>query len=189
MMVFIIRPLAARVLRSHLTLLGFVFLFSICAASAIFTESIGLHTLIGAFVSGLMMPRDLLTQNHRLQKLEQASSIVLLPIFFFVSGLRVEIGRLTSWKSWLLCAAIIALAVVGKMVGSAPTARRLGLSWRDSWSLGALMNTRGLMEFVVLNIGYDLKLLSPELFTMMAIMAIVTTMMTSPLLSFFHRES
>jgi Kef-type K+ transport system membrane component KefB len=108
--------------------------------------------------------------------------LVLLPLFFAFTGLRTEIGLLNDAHSWLICALVVLVAVVGKMGGSIAAARWTGLNWRESAALGALMNTRGLVELVVLNIGYDLGILPPKIFTMLVVMAIVTTMMTGPML-------
>ena len=108
--------------------------------------------------------------------------LLLVPLFFAFTGLRTEIGLLNDWTSWLACAGIIAVAVAGKLGGSMVAARFTGMSWGDSFALGALMNTRGLVELIVLNLGYDLKILSPRIFAMLVLMALVTTFMTGPLL-------
>ncbi len=113
------------------------------------------------------------------------TSTFLLPLFFAYTGLRTQIGLLASWQSWLICAGIISVAILGKFGGSMLAARLTGMSWFDSASIGALMNTRGLMELIALNIGYDLGILPPQIFAMMVLMALVTTFMTSPLLSLF----
>ncbi|HEX2878236.1 MAG TPA: cation:proton antiporter, partial [Polyangiaceae bacterium] len=110
-----------------------------------------------------------------------------LPVFFAFTGMRTEIGLLSSPSHWLMCGLIICVACLGKFGGSAIAARFSGLSWRDSTSLGVLMNTRGLMELIVLNVGLDLRVLSPTLFAMMVIMALVTTFATAPLLSLLNR--
>jgi Kef-type K+ transport system membrane component KefB len=115
-------------------------------------------------------------------KLEAVGVTLLLPLFFVLTGLRMELQLLNDWSSWLMCLAIIAVAIAGKLGGSMVMARITGLNWRDSFSLGALMNTRGLVELIVLNIGYDLGILSPRAFAMMVLMALVTTFMTGPLL-------
>jgi len=109
--------------------------------------------------------------------------VFLLPLFFAFTGLRTQIGLLDDWPSWLLCAGLIAVAIAGKLGGSMLAARWTGMGWKDSFSIGVLMNTRGLVELIVLNIGYDLGILSPRIFTMMVLMALVTTFMTGPILS------
>ena len=113
---------------------------------------------------------------------------MLLPAFFAFTGLRTQIGLVSGVDNWLVCAVLIAVACVGKFGGSAAAARLSGLSWRDSASIGILMNTRGLMELIVLNIGLDLKVLSPTLFAMLVIMALVTTCATTPVLALLQRH-
>ena len=116
-------------------------------------------------------------------RLESVSSVFLLPLFFAYTGLRTQIGLLDNVVSWAICLAIIVVATTGKLGGTVIAARWTGLPWRDSVALGALMNTRGLMELIALNVGYDLGILTPEIFAMMVLMALVTTAMTGPLLS------
>ena len=111
------------------------------------------------------------------------SAAFLLPLFFAFTGLRTQVGLLDDWNSWLLCAVVIGVAIAGKLGGSMLAARWTGMGWKDSFAVGTLMNTRGLIELIVLNIGYDLGILSPRIFTMMVIMALVTTFMTGPILS------
>jgi Kef-type K+ transport system membrane component KefB len=152
-------------------------------ASAMVTEAIGIHALFGAFLAGAIMPA-LADFRHKLAvRVENFSSVLLLPLFFAFTGLRTQLGLLHGVEDWLICLAIIAVATLGKMGGSAATARLTGLPWNDSLQLGALMNTRGLMELIALNIGFDLGVLSPRIFTMLVIMALVTTATTGPLLT------
>ncbi|MDD4505573.1 MAG: cation:proton antiporter [Sulfurospirillaceae bacterium] len=151
--------------------------------SSLITELLGIHALFGAFMAGVMMPSSSESQlKERIApRLEYVSLLVLLPLFFALTGLRTQINLLES-QHWIVCLSIIAVAVIGKFIGSAIASRFMGISWKDSFAIGALMNTRGLMELVVLNIGYELGILSPILFTMFVIMALVTTFMTGPLL-------
>jgi Kef-type K+ transport system membrane component KefB len=107
---------------------------------------------------------------------------MFLPAFFAFTGLRTEIGLLQNVEDWMLCGVIIVVATVGKFGGTTLAAKAMGLDWRDSAALGILMNTRGLVELIVLNIGLDLGVITPRLFTMLVIMALVTTMATSPIL-------
>ena len=116
-------------------------------------------------------------------RLENISSVLLLPVFFASSGLRTEIGLLHTRVDWLICLLVIALATIGKLGGSSLAARLTGMGWRESLQLGALMNTRGLMELIALNLGYELHILSQRVFSMLVIMALVTTIMTGPLLT------
>jgi Kef-type K+ transport system membrane component KefB len=162
---------------------------TICAVlvSALCTELVGIHALFGSFLAGAIMP-DIAGFRHKLAvRVENFSTVLLLPLFFAFTGLRTQVGLLNDLGSWLMCLAIIGVATAGKLGGTALTARFTGMSWRDSLQLGALMNTRGLMELIALNIGYDLGILSPRIFAMLVIMALVTTAMTGPLLTLFQR--
>jgi Kef-type K+ transport system membrane component KefB len=156
-----------------------IFLFT-CALG---TDIMGIHALFGSFLAGVVMPpRRELREFLRL-RLENFSSAFLLPLFFAFTGLRTQIGLLNDAGSWLICAALILVATVGKLGGAMLTARLTGVNWIDSLALGALINTRGLVELIALNIGYDLGILSPRIFAMLVIMALVTTCMTGPLLA------
>ncbi len=155
--------------------------------SAFATELIGIHALFGAFLFGAIIPHASPLAKDVTQKLEDLVIVLLLPVFFAFTGMRTQIGLLSSATHWLICAVIIVVACLGKFGGSALAARFSGLSWRDSTCLGVLMNTRGLMELIVLNVGLDLRVLSPTLFAMMVIMALVTTFATAPLLALFTR--
>lgn len=153
------------------------------------TEVIGIHALFGAFLAGAVMP-DVNDFRERIRlRVEKFSGVLLLPLFFAFTGLRTEIGLLDGVSDWLLCLGIVALATAGKLGATAVAARFTGMGWRESLQLGALMNTRGLMELIALNIGYDLGILSPRIFTMLVIMALVTTFMTGPLLTWFSSPS
>ena len=150
------------------------------------TEIIGIHALFGAFMTGVIMPDISKFRNVFIEKVEDVSLILLLPLFFVFTGLRTQIGLINDPYLWKVTGFIILVAVVGKFFGSALAAKFVGQNWRDSLTIGALMNTRGLMELVVLNIGLDLKVLTPEVFTMMVIMALVTTFMTGPALDLIN---
>ncbi|WP_333818994.1 cation:proton antiporter [Ohtaekwangia sp.] len=154
--------------------------------SSYVTELIGIHALFGAFMTGAIIPENAKFRNIFIEKVEDVSVVLLLPLFFVFTGLRTQIGLLNEPSLWMTAGVIIAVAVTGKFLGSAIAAKVVGQSWKDSLSIGALMNTRGLMELVVLNIGYDLGVLSPEVFAMMVIMALVTTMMTGPALDMIN---
>lgn len=157
----------------------------VVVSAALCTEVIGIHALFGAFLAGAIMP-DIHGFRQKLTvRIENFSSVLLLPLFFVFTGLRTQVGLLNDVQGWLICGIIIAIATLGKLGGSAVTARMTGMSWSDSLQLGALMNTRGLMELIALNIGYDLGILSPRIFAMLVIMALVTTMLTGPLLTLF----
>lgn len=160
--------------------------FVVLFLSAYTTELIGIHALFGAFMAGVIMPGNPRFRNIFVEKLEDVAVVLFLPLFFVFTGLRTEIGLLNDVELWKDFALIIAVAVVGKFVGSALAAKFVGQRWKDSLMIGALMNTRGLMELVVLNIAYDLGVLSPEIFTMLVLMALVTTFMTGPALAFIN---
>lgn len=157
--------------------------------SAFITESLGIHALFGAFLAGVIIPKKTAFREALAIRLENFSTLILLPLFFALSGLRTQINLLNDGTSWILCASVILVAIIGKFVGSAGAARWSGSTWRESFAIGALMNTRGLVELVALNIGYDLGIITPTLFTMMVLMALVTTLMTGPLLSFLVPEA
>jgi len=154
--------------------------------SAYLTEIIGIHALFGAFMAGVIMPDNAKFRHIFIEKVEDVAVILFLPLFFVYTGLRTEIGLLNDVSMWKITGWIILLATFGKFFGSAFTAKFVGQNWRESLTIGALMNTRGLMELVVLNIGFDLGVLSREVFAMMVIMALVTTFMTGPLLDLIN---
>jgi len=161
--------------------------FVVLLLSAYSTEIIGIHALFGAFMAGVIMPDNKKFRNLFIEKVEDVSMVLLLPLFFVFTGLRTQIGLLNDPYLWQVTGIIIAAAVIGKFVGSAVAARFVKQSWRDSLIIGSLMNTRGLMELVVLNIGYDIGVLSPEIFAMMVIMALATTCMTGPALDLIDK--
>jgi K+:H+ antiporter len=165
---------------------------ALALTSAFFTGVIGIHALFGAFLAGAIMPTAGAVRSFLKDKLSTFISVALLPLFFAFTGLRTQISLLDNWQSWLACAGIIAVAIAGKLGGGMLAARWAGMNWPDSISIGVLMNTRGLVELVVLNIGYDLGILSGRIFAIMVLMALVTTCMTGPLLSlveFIARKS
>ncbi len=132
------------------------------------------------------MPNNVRFKEILSDKIEDVSTILLLPIFFAYTGLRTQIGLLNEIHLWVFCFLIIGVAILGKSIGSSITAKIVGRTWKDSISLGVLMNTRGLMELIVLNIGYDLGILGPEIFAMLVLMALFTTFMTGPLLDLIN---
>lgn len=156
--------------------------------SAVATEAIGVHAVFGAFLLGAVIPHDSPISGELVKQLESVVNVLLLPAFFAYIGLRTQIGLVQGLDQWMVCGAIIAVATAGKFLGTLGAARATGLTWRDSASLGVLMNTRGLMELIVLNIGLDLGVLSPTLFAMLVMMALATTLITSPLLRCLQPE-
>jgi Kef-type K+ transport system membrane component KefB len=185
-MVLVVRPLAARLAlrcRGEKVPRGAAVLtFVALLVSALTTDLIGIHAIFGAFLLGAVIPHDSLIARSFTRQLEQVVTVLLLPAFFAFTGMRTRIDLVSGWEAWFICGLIILVATVGKFGGTCVAARLTGLHWRDAAALGALMNTRGLMELIVLNIGLDLKVISPTLFAMMVLMAIVTTMATGPAL-------
>jgi Kef-type K+ transport system membrane component KefB len=183
-MLFLIRPVLRRLLPASAPLgLGWfaaamIFLLSsVCA-----TEALAVHALFGAFLAGIVMPKGGKLEAEFRGHLESVTVVLLLPLFFAYTGLRTSIGLLNTADAWLLCGLILLVAVASKFLVSAACVRASGMSWRESLAVGVLVNTRGLVELVILNAGLDLRILSPALFSMMVIMALVTTLMTGPLI-------
>ncbi|MFV0417977.1 MAG: cation:proton antiporter [Dysgonomonas sp.] len=161
--------------------------FIVVLTSSFVTEIIGIHALFGAFMAGIVMPEKPKLRSMFAEKIEDIALVLLLPLFFVITGLRTEIGLLNNTMLWGVTGLIILVAILGKFGGSTIAARFVGQSWKDSLTIGTLMNTRGLMELVVLNIGYDLGVLNAEIFSMMVIMALVTTFMTGPILNIIQK--
>ncbi|HLN52924.1 MAG TPA: cation:proton antiporter [Lentimicrobium sp.] len=160
--------------------------FSVMLISSFITESIGIHALFGAFMAGVIMPQNIRFKAIMAEKMEDVSLVLLLPLFFVYTGLRTEIGLLNDNSLWNTAWIVILVAVAGKFAGSAIATRLTGQSWKNSLTVGALMNTRGLIELVALNIGYDIGILSPEIFTILVLMALITTFMTGPAMSLIN---
>ncbi len=158
-------------------------LFSFLLLSAYCTELIGIHALFGGFLAGIIIPKNESLKLKLIDRISDLTLVMLLPLFFVYTGLRTNAGLLNTGVLWFSFGLILLCAVAGKFGGSALIARALGQSWKDSLSIGALLNTRGLMELIVLNIGYDMGILSTEIFSMMVLMALLTTMMTNPILN------
>ncbi len=183
----ILRPILKRLLHKHeqqaetpsSSVLPAILLVVLLAALA--TEGIGIHALFGAFLLGAVLPHDSRVAQEVTAKSKDLVTVLLLPAFFAFSGMRTQIQLMSGWESWFWCGVIIVVATVGKFGGTFVAARLTGLNWRESTILGTLMNTRGLMELIVLNIGLDLGMISPTLFAMMVVMALVTTAATGPI--------
>jgi Kef-type K+ transport system membrane component KefB len=185
-MVFVVRPFARPYLRkldeSRLTPGVIAMVFVALLLSTLTTEVIGVHAIFGAFLLGAIIPHDTALARSLTHKLEDLVTILLLPAFFAFTGMRTQIGLVSGFENWLVCGLIIAVATAGKFGGTFVSARLTGMGSRDSAALGILMNTRGLMELIVLNIGLDMKVISPTLFAMMVLMALATTIATTPIL-------
>ncbi|MDD3108769.1 MAG: cation:proton antiporter [Alistipes sp.] len=164
-------------------------MFLVLIVSSYLTEILGIHALFGAFLAGVVMPPNLSFRRVLTEKLEDVALVLFLPLFFVFTGLRTEIGTLNTPHLWGVCLLFIVISVAGKMIGATGAARWAGESWRDSLSIGILMNTRGLMELIVLNIGYDMGIIPAPLFVIFVIMALVTTFMATPLLILLERWS
>jgi Kef-type K+ transport system membrane component KefB len=192
-MIGVVRPIAARLLRSRqgqdlsLELLGIMTAFAFASAAA--TDALGLHPLFGAFLAGICFPRADAWQGTIRSRLEMLLSALLLPLFFALTGMRTRLDLLNKPAMWLWTAIVLVAATVGKIGGATVAARWTGQSWRDSLALGALLNTRGLVELIVLNIVYNAGIFSPELFTMLVVMALITTMCTMPILNLLGIEN
>lgn len=183
----IIRPFLRKIGETYVnsevinkTFVGFIFLILI--ASAVSTEIIGIHALFGAFIAGVVMPVNSGFRKTMMEKVEDIALVFFLPLFFAFTGLRTEIGLINTPELWEICGLLIFVAILGKLGGCTIAARLVGESWKDSFTVGTLMNTRGLMELVALNIGYEMGVLPPEIFVILVLMALITTFMTTPLL-------
>jgi Kef-type K+ transport system membrane component KefB len=150
--------------------------------SSLTTEWIGVHAIFGAFLLGAVIPHDSVIARELPEKLQNIIAVLFLPAFFAFTGMRTSIGLVSGLEAGLICGLIILVATLGKFGGTLLASRVTGLPWRESLALGSLMNTRGLMELIVLNIGLDLGVISPTLFAMLVIMALVTTLATTPAL-------
>jgi Kef-type K+ transport system membrane component KefB len=185
----LVRRLIPRIDRStDLTRTALSIVFIAMLASAMTTEYIGIHGFFGAFVFGAIIPHDSRTAKELNRRLDDFVAVLMLPAFFAYTGMRTQVGLVSGLGNWLLCGAIILVACVGKFGGTLLASRLSGLRWRDSAALGVLMNTRGLVELIVLTMGLDLGVTSPTLFTMLVIMALVTTFMTTPILQLLLRK-
>jgi hypothetical protein len=196
-MFYLIKPLMYRIGRVYSSREAMskpivALLFLMILFSSLITEAIGIHALFGAFMAGVVIPDNLNFKRVFTEKIEDISLVILLPLFFVSTGLRTEIGLINSGHLWIVCLLITLTAILGKFGGTLFASRYTGLSWGNSLALGVLMNAKGLMELIVLNIGYDLGILSPEIFAMLVIMALATTLITGPglnIVNYFYPES
>jgi Kef-type K+ transport system membrane component KefB len=193
-MFFLVRPAVRRLVRiqeqrGEMTRGALAFIFVGMLLSALATEYIGIHAIFGAFALGALVPSDSRVARDLNNKLGDVVIVLLLPAFFAYTGMRTKLDLVSGVDQWALCVLITIVASAGKFGGSTLAARATGMRWGDAASLGILMNTRGLMELVVLNIGLDLRVISPTLFAMLVIMALLTTMATTPVLNLLRRPS
>jgi Kef-type K+ transport system membrane component KefB len=193
-MFLLVRPLAGRVCRrldaapGPLPAVALPATLVLVLLAALTTELIGVHALIGAFLLGAVIPHDSRLAREFTRKLKDVVTVLLLPAFFALTGLRTEVGLVSGWLNWLLCGVILLAAVLGKFGGTLVAARVTGHDWRQSGALGAMMNTRGLMGLIVLDIGLGMGVISPTLFAMMVLMALATTLATAPTLRWLLPE-
>jgi len=181
-MLLIVRPLFHYIVQySRSSQLQIALTILVLLIAAYTTNQIGIHPVFGAFLTGLILPRNV-AFTQQVRGLDKINSLLFLPLFFVFSGLNTHIGQLQEPMLWMICLLFLAVACLGKLFGGIFSARIMRESWRDALTIGILMNTRGLVELIVLNIGLQQGVLSPVLFSMLVIMAIVTTMMASPIL-------
>ena len=187
-MIMVVRPVAAWLVKRmrtstdlSLEMLGVVIAITLISAAA--TQAIGVHPLFGAFMAGVCFPRVERWQTAIRAKLDMVVSVLLLPLFFALTGMRTRLDLLNGASVWFWAGIVLVAAVFGKMGGAALAARWNGQTWKDAAALGALLNTRGLVELIVLNIAYNVGAFTPTLFTMLVVMALVTTMITTPILN------
>lgn len=191
-MMFGLRPLGEWLARRHneiglsYELMGVMLAIVLISSAA--TEAIGIHPLFGAFIAGLCFPRIERWQTMMRTRLDMLVNVLLLPLFFAITGMRTRLDLLNGPRIWAWAGVVLAAAVIGKMGGAVLAARKTGQSWRNAWALAALLNTRGLVELIVLNIAYNAHVFSPTLFTMLVVMALVTTMITAPILNLLGIE-
>jgi Kef-type K+ transport system membrane component KefB len=193
-MLALVRPLAVRLVKRQeivqsLPQGAVAAVFIALLGSAFITEAIGIHAIFGAFLLGAIIPHDSKLARKLLESLEDFVVVLLLPAFFAFTGMRTQIGLVSGALQWGICILIIVVASAGKFGGTLLAGKLTGLTTRDAASLGILMNTRGLMELIVLNLGLDLGLISPTLFAMLVLMAVVTTLATTPILHLLNRSS
>ncbi len=186
-MIFLVRPLLKKLPRVNETVFAGILLFVF--ASAWTTELLHIHALFGAFLAGAIMPKEAQLSETLVGQLRGLTTVVFLPLFFAVAGLNMNIGLLRTPELWLACGLVLLVAIAGKFGGATLSAAAVGMPWRDATAIGVLMNTRGLMELVVLNIGLEIGVISRPLYTMCVIMALVTTAMTTPLLECLRASS
>ncbi len=183
-MIFLVRPIIRQlesIIKNNISI--FTLKIIILFMSAFLSEAIGIHALFGGFLAGVVMPKNEISRKVIVAKIEDFCTVILMPLFFASTGLRAQFGLLNQPYLWGICFLIIILAVTGKFIGIALAVRLTGQTWKNALSIGVLMNTRGLMELVVINIGYELNIFTAEMFSIMLIMALFTTIITGPWLN------
>ena len=153
------------------------------AMGAWWTDFLHLHAVFGAFIIGSVIPRKVMARDM-IRRIQPLTVAMLLPLFFTYSGLNTKIGLINSVQLWLVCAAVMAAAVIGKGVACWLAARATGIPNREAMGIGTLMNARGLMELIIINLGLQKGIITEPLFATLVIMAVITTLMASPLFEF-----
>ncbi|HEX8737853.1 MAG TPA: cation:proton antiporter [Pyrinomonadaceae bacterium] len=191
-MIYVASPLLRRLetsyLRGGLSFDMIAVIILVLLASGWVTEWLGVHALFGAFFAGVISPKNKEFAREVSSRFEPLTVVLMLPLFFALTGLRTNVSLISGYTMWFYCLLIIFVAIAGKLGGAMIAARVKGMPWRESAAIGLLMNTRGLVELVILNIGLDMGVLSPTLFSMMVLMALTTTFMATPLLHWVYPE-
>ncbi|KNC97065.1 uncharacterized protein SPPG_07462 [Spizellomyces punctatus DAOM BR117] len=190
-LVIAVRPLLAYIVRrgadnDHISHLSVLATFIVILGSSWFTQAAGVHAIFGGFLAGLITPHDHGFAIKLTEKIEDFVTILLLPLYFALSGLNTNIGTLSDGQAWGYTILVILVACGGKVVGCTAAAKFTGFNWRESFAVGFLMNTKGLVELIVLNLGYEAGVINQKIFSMFVIMALVTTFMTTPIISFIY---
>ena len=165
---------------------GLALILMLVLINAFATDRLGLHALFGGFIAGLVLPKEDALTDGLLAKLEDFTVVFMLPLYFAFTGLRTSFGSLGTAEGWFFMTVILAVAVAGKLVGATLAAKATGSSWRDAAGVGVLVNTRALMELIIINMALDLGVITTDLFSMLVIMALATTAMTTPLLDWLY---
>ncbi|WCL49500.1 cation:proton antiporter [Leptospira sp. GIMC2001] len=191
-MVYLINPFLRRlseiyVSKENLTKTAMAIVFVFLFFSALITEMIGIHALIGAFFAGVVMPSDQKLKDLISERIDYIALVFLLPLFFAYTGMRTNLWALGDNGLFQVLLLVLVFAIVGKFIGASLTSRYVGMNWKDSLSLGVLMNTRGLMELIVLNIGFQLGIITPALFSAFVVMTLVTTLAAGPGLNLINK--
>ena len=192
LMVCVVRPLLRRLAQGSIVTSGASaarvgVMLLVMLASAVATDALGVHALFGAFFAGVMMPAGADLERSVTRLIEPVTMTLLLPLFFAFTGLRTNVQLIDNPALWLDAALFLVVAIIGKGGASMIAARVMGMRWRAAGVLGVLLNTRGLMELVILNIGFELGILSPLVYSMLVLMALITTFMTSPIVRVLSR--
>jgi Kef-type K+ transport system membrane component KefB len=194
--IYVLRPVLVRFVnwdlkrnKGHVGMNAMAILIVMLFLSAIATSKIGIFAIFGAFILGTLFSDQHEFRKSLARQWQNFIFVFFLPIFFTYTGLRTDMGALHSNTMWLIAAAVIGAAIFGKFFGCAVAARWSGFGWRESTIIGAMMNTRALMELIVINVGYNLGVIPQSVFTMLVMMAVLTTIMTTPIVTRLIRNT